>query len=60
MVVRGGRGDESGTTNRHGRRQSINRILQIVTEHGVETPDRGLVKLAPGRLTASRHASARL
>ena len=41
------------TTNRQGRRLSTNRILQIVTEHGVETPDRGLVKLAPGRLSAS-------
>lgn len=41
------------TTNRQGRRLSTNRILQIVTEHGVETPDRGLVKLPPGRLIAS-------
>jgi hypothetical protein len=28
------------------------RILQLLVEHGVETPD-GLQKLAPGRLTAS-------
>lgn len=41
------------TINRQSRRLSTNRILQIVTEHGVETPDCGLVKLTPGRLTAS-------
>ena len=41
------------TTNRQGRRLSTSRVLEIVTEHGVETPDRGLVKLAPGKLTAS-------
>lgn len=41
------------TTNRQGRRLSTNRILRIVTEYGVETPDRGLVKLVPGRLTVS-------
>lgn len=44
---------KSRTTNKQGRRLSTRRILEIVTEHGVETPDRGLVKLAPGRLTAS-------
>jgi hypothetical protein len=44
---------KSRTTNRQGRRLSTRRILQIVTEHGVETPDRGLVKLPAGRLTAS-------
>src|SRR3546814_16920707 len=36
-----------------GRRLSTKRILEIVTEHGVETPDRGLVKLPAGRLAAS-------
>lgn len=44
---------KSRTTNRQGRRLSTKRILEIVTEHGVETPDRGLVKLPPGRLAAS-------
>src|SRR3546814_13113702 len=36
-----------------GRRLSTKRILEIVTEHGVETPDRGLVKLPAGQLAAS-------
>ena len=40
------------TTNRKGRHLSTVRILQLLIEHGVETPD-GLQKLAPGRLTAS-------
>lgn len=40
------------TTNRKGRHLSTVRILQLLVEHGVETPD-GLQKLAPGRLTAS-------
>jgi hypothetical protein len=44
---------KSRTTNRQGRRLSTKRILEIVTEHGVETPDCGLVKLPPGRLAAS-------
>ena len=44
---------KSRTTNRQGRRLSTKRILEIVTEHGVETPDRGLVKLPLGRLAAS-------
>jgi hypothetical protein len=40
------------TTNRKGRHLSTVRILQLLVEHGVETPD-GLQKLASGRLTAS-------
>ena len=40
------------TTNKKGRHLSTGRILQLLAEHGVETPD-GLQKLAPGRLTAS-------
>lgn len=44
---------KSRTTNRQGRRLSTKRILEIVTEHGVETLDRGLVKLPPGQLAAS-------
>jgi hypothetical protein len=40
------------TTNRKGRHLSTVRILQLLVEHGVETPN-GLQKLAPGRLTAS-------
>jgi hypothetical protein len=40
------------TTNRKGRHLSTVRILQLLVEHGVETPD-GLQKLTPGRLTAS-------
>ena len=40
------------TTNKKGRDLSTVRILQLLTEYGVETPD-GLQKLAPGRLTAS-------
>jgi hypothetical protein len=40
------------TTNRKGRHLSTVRILQLMVEHGVETPD-GLQKLTPGRLTAS-------
>ncbi|TNL02706.1 IS481 family transposase [Kosakonia cowanii] len=40
------------TTNKKGRCLSNARILELLTEHGVETPD-GLEKLIPGRLTAS-------
>ncbi|MDT7953723.1 MAG: IS481 family transposase [Acetobacteraceae bacterium] len=40
------------TTNKKGRHLSTVRILQLLTEHGIETPE-GLQKLAPGRLTAS-------
>jgi hypothetical protein len=40
------------TTNKKGRHLSTVRILQLLTEHGVDTPD-GFQKLAPGRLTAS-------
>ena len=40
------------TTNKKGRHLSTVRILQLLTEHGVEMPD-GLQKLAPNRLTAS-------
>lgn len=40
------------TTNRKGRCLSNARILELLVEHGVETPD-GLEKLMPGRLTAS-------
>jgi len=40
------------TTNKKGRHLSTVRILRLLVEHGVDTPD-GLQKLAPGRLTAS-------
>ena len=40
------------TTNKKGRHLSTVRILQLLTEHGVDTPD-GFQKLASGRLTAS-------
>lgn len=40
------------TTNKKGRCLSNARILELLVEHGVETPD-GLEKLTPGRLTAS-------
>ncbi len=40
------------TTNRKGRHLSTVRILQLLVEHGIETPE-GLRKLSPGRLTAS-------
>jgi hypothetical protein len=40
------------TTNKKGRHLSTVQILQLLVEHGIETPD-GLQKLAPGRLTAS-------
>ena len=40
------------TTNRKGRHLSTVRILGLLVEHGVDTPD-GFMKLAPGRLTAS-------
>jgi hypothetical protein len=40
------------TTNRKGRHLSTVRILQLLVEHGVDTPD-GFQKLAPGQLTAS-------
>ena len=40
------------TTNKKGRHLSTVRTLQLLVEHGVETPD-GFQKLAPGRLTAS-------
>jgi hypothetical protein len=38
------------TTNRKGRHLSTARAIELMEEHGVETPD-GLVKLAPGTLT---------
>lgn len=40
------------TTNKKGRHLSNARILELLVEHGVETPE-GLEKLAPGRLTES-------
>jgi hypothetical protein len=40
------------TTNRKGRHLSTVRILQLLVEHGVDTPD-GFHKLAPGKLTVS-------
>lgn len=40
------------TTNRKGRHLSTVRILSLLVEHGVDTPD-GFEKLDPGRLTAS-------
>ena len=40
------------TTNKKGRHLSTVRTLQLLVEHGVETPD-GFQKLAPGKLTAS-------
>jgi hypothetical protein len=40
------------TTNRKGRHLSTVRILRLLVEHGVDTPD-GFQKLAPGQLTAS-------
>ena len=40
------------TTNKKGRHLSTVRTLQLLLEHGVETPD-SFQKLAPGRLTAS-------
>jgi hypothetical protein len=40
------------TTNKKGRHLSTARILQLLVEHGVETPE-GLQKLPAGRLTAS-------
>ena len=40
------------TTNKKGRHLSTVRTLQLLVEHGVETPD-GLQKLAPGTLSAS-------
>jgi hypothetical protein len=40
------------TTNRKGRHLSTVRILQLLVEHGVDTPD-GLQKLTPNKLTAS-------
>jgi hypothetical protein len=40
------------TTNKKGRHLSTARILQLLVEHGVETPE-GLQKLTAGRLTAS-------
>jgi hypothetical protein len=50
--VRDHRRDEGPTTNRKGRHLSTVRILQLLVEYGVETPD-GLHKLTLGRLTAS-------
>jgi hypothetical protein len=38
------------TTNRKGRHLSTGRAIELMEEHGVETPD-GLVKLTPGALT---------
>ncbi len=40
------------TTNKKGRHLSTVRTLQLLVEHGVETPD-GFQKLTPGKLTAS-------
>ena len=40
------------TTNRKGRHLSTVRILQLLVDHGVDTPD-GFQRLAPGQLTAS-------
>ena len=40
------------TTNKKGRHLSTVRTLQLLVEHGVDTPD-GFQKLAPGKLTAS-------
>ncbi len=40
------------TTNKKGRHLSTVRTLQLLVEHGVDTPD-GFQKLAPGRLTPS-------
>jgi hypothetical protein len=40
------------TTNKKGRHLSTVRTLQLLVEHGVDTPD-GFQKLEPGRLTAS-------
>jgi hypothetical protein len=40
------------TTNRKGRHLSTVRVLELLEQHGVETPD-GFVKLAPGHITAS-------
>jgi hypothetical protein len=40
------------TTNKKGRHLSTARILQLLIDHGVETPE-GLQKLPAGRLTAS-------
>ena len=40
------------TTNKKGRHLSTVHTLQLLVEHGVETPD-GFQKLAPARLTAS-------
>ena len=40
------------TTNKKGRHLSTVRTLQLLVEHGVDTPD-GFRRLAPGRLTAS-------
>ena len=40
------------TTNRQGRHLSTVRILKLLVDYGVDTPD-GFVKLEPGRLTAS-------
>ena len=40
------------TTNRKGRHLSTVRILQLLVEHGVDTPE-GFQRLAPGALTAS-------
>ncbi|NQW53858.1 MAG: IS481 family transposase [Rhodospirillales bacterium] len=40
------------TTNKKGRHLSTVRTLQLLIEHGVDTPD-GFQQLAPGKLTAS-------
>lgn len=40
------------TTNKKGRHLSTVRTLQLLVEHGVDTPD-GFQRLTPGRLTAS-------
>jgi hypothetical protein len=43
---------KSRTTNKKGRCLSTARVLELLVEHGVETPG-GLEQLSPGRLTAS-------
>lgn len=43
---------QARTTNRKGRCLSAVRVLELLIEHGIETPD-GIRKLAPGQLSAS-------
>lgn len=40
------------TTNKKGRHLSTERVLELLVDYGVETPN-GLERLAPGRITAS-------